>query len=133
MKTINLIRLAYTTKGVPGVFLCGGRIIGLSLEPPFKDNEKNISCIPEGIYVGTYDGERNKHACYRVHDVFSRSGILIHVGNTIKDTQGCILIGTSFKFKKEETDDFLIQNSGEAMDYLYEVVWQNNFWLKITS
>jgi hypothetical protein len=33
---------------------------------------------------------------YRVEDVPQRSDILIHAGNTHKDTHGCILLGMQF-------------------------------------
>lgn len=52
------------------------------------------TCIPKG----TYKLEKHwwqKHNCYvpRLKNVPFFSGILIHTGNTIADTQGCILTG----------------------------------------
>lgn len=52
-----------------------------SLELPWLDNERSISCIP----AGTYDCERIQHPkyghCWLVKNVPSRTGILIHTGN----------------------------------------------------
>lgn len=82
-----------------GMLLFNGYPELLTFELPDKQNQRNISCIPEGVYVaervlgvttlgGTYISET-----FRLQDVPGRSGILFHIGNTEKDTQGCILLG----------------------------------------
>ena len=63
-----------------------------SLELPWKDNARNISCIR----AGRYNAEkfiRGGHPALRLFDVPGRDGILMHIGNGVKDTQGCILPG----------------------------------------
>lgn len=63
-----------------------------TLELPWKDNKKNVSCIPPGIYKATHE-MHDKGWVVRIHDVPDRSGILIHIGNYIRDIEGCILLG----------------------------------------
>lgn len=65
-----------------------------TLELPWKDNQRNISCIPEGKYeVIVRDvPHRGKH--FHILNVPGRSLILIHVGNYYSDIHGCILPGT---------------------------------------
>lgn len=64
-----------------------------TLELPWKDNKKNISCIPEGNYeVKKRYSERYKHH-FHILNVPDRSFILIHSGNYYTHTQGCILVG----------------------------------------
>lgn len=65
-----------------------------TLEDAWRGNEPRVSCIPEGVYLlrprryygGGYD-------TLEVRDVPGRSLILLHRGNTARDTEGCILIG----------------------------------------
>jgi hypothetical protein len=65
-----------------------------TLEDPWVDNRPNISCIPTGIYrVVMALSTRYQRQMPRLLDVPGRAGILIHPGNTHKDTEGCILVG----------------------------------------
>lgn len=67
--------------------------IGNILELPWKANQKQISCIPEGTYnIVPHKSPKFGH-CLLVKDVPDRSNILIHAGNTTKDTKGCLLPG----------------------------------------
>lgn len=65
-----------------------------TLENPWKNNQRSISCIPAGTYnVRPFSGARY-HDVWKVESVANRDAILIHYGNTEKDTEGCILVGT---------------------------------------
>lgn len=72
----------------------------LTLEPADFDNEPNISCIPAGTYNcrrvknRTTTGGMKIPETFKVEGVSNRDGILFHVGNMSKDTEGCILLGT---------------------------------------
>lgn len=69
------------------------------MELPWRGNETNISCIPEGDYVcarvknRTTMGGKLIPETFEVKNVLGRSGILFHIGNTVKDLRGCIAIG----------------------------------------
>jgi len=64
------------------------------MEKPWRDNQKNISCIPEGNYwCKPHDGKHKE--TWVVMDVPDRNGIVFHIGNTERDTGGCILPGTT--------------------------------------
>jgi len=68
-----------------------------TLELPWKDNQRRVSCIPVGAY------KCKKHRSPRfglslwLQDVPNRSEILIHQGNFYADILGCILIGKDLK------------------------------------
>ena len=87
----KIIRFSQSRIGTHGVLLKGELPLCVTLELPWKDNKRNESCIPEGVY---YCEKGLKYV--RVNGVNSRSGILIHSGNTTSDTSGCILVGQQF-------------------------------------
>lgn len=70
-----------------GEFLC------FTLEDPDNNNHQGDSCIPFGTYdCIPHDGPKFKNV-WEVTNVPNRGAILIHSGNTINDTHGCILVG----------------------------------------
>lgn len=66
-----------------------------TLELPWRNNERNISCIPPGKYVirKRFSPKFGDH--WHIMNVPGRDEILIHKGNFINDTHGCIIVGTS--------------------------------------
>ena len=84
-----------------GFFFIGELPMFSTLELPYKDNLPNISSIPCGTYKlsirsASLSKTGNIGKAYEIRDVPSRSDILIHVGNTVKDSNGCVLLGMSF-------------------------------------
>ncbi len=79
-----------------GVMIIGGRPRFVTLERGWRDNERGVSCIPVGEYECVEHDSPKFGSTYLVKGVPSRSHILFHAGNTSVDTEGCILIGSSF-------------------------------------
>lgn len=88
-------------------------LIAKTLELPWRNNQRSVSCIPEGEYKVTLsppvlkddpnteiDESGGRHprpySHYIVHGVKGRSGILIHKGYNPSWSQGCILVGGRF-------------------------------------
>jgi hypothetical protein len=92
MKKLTLKRF-WNQGAVAGVLQDGKKIYGLTLENPWLDNLPNISCIPAGEYICELDVSPKYGTVFHVRNVEGRSHILIHWGNYVKDTQGCILLG----------------------------------------
>lgn len=95
MSKAFLFRIDKTCKYTRGYLIINGELFH-TLERPWKNNRRNISCIPSGSYNCTYlvrsaSGKYRK--VYHVESVAKRSGILIHNGNLVKHSKGCILIG----------------------------------------
>lgn len=80
-----------------GVLIWKNEPLGVTLELPWRNNQRNISCIPAGNYICSRYRSPTHGDCYFISDVPNRSHILIHAGNTLKDTQGCILVGRLFE------------------------------------
>ncbi|WP_149913499.1 DUF5675 family protein [Sphingobacterium cavernae] len=68
-----------------------------TLELPWKDNQKQKSCIPAGDYnvVPRTSQKFSKH--FHILDVPNRDYILIHTGNYRTQILGCVLVGAEFK------------------------------------
>lgn len=67
-----------------------------TLEPTWKDNQKEISCIPAGTYQVRKHNSPKYGKCYKVLNVTGRTEILFHWGNYYTNTEGCILVGEYF-------------------------------------
>lgn len=86
-----------------------------TLELPWKDNKRKESCIPTGLYqVKSHISGRHGES-YFLTNVKGREEILIHRGNVVSDSTGCLLIGLGIANIKEE--DAVI-NSAAALQLL---------------
>lgn len=93
---INVIRKIFTENSTIGELFINGELYCYTLELPWKDNQRGISCIPEGTYKVTIDWSNSKKTWLpHVLDVPDRDGVRIHTGNTPEDIEGCILVGQS--------------------------------------
>ena len=120
-KAINLLLLrdTYTEKSTIGELFLNKESFCDTLELPWRDNQRSVSCIPEGIYKVRLRLPRESATRNYIHllikDVPNRDYILLHIGNTAKDTRGCILVG-----KGSQQD--IVHNSTLAMDLLIKEI-----------
>jgi hypothetical protein len=86
-----VLHRAYFEEGTNGALFNSGKFLCHTIELPWNDNKRNISCIPEGTYkVELRFSKRFKHHLI-LKDVKGRSFILFHPANdALKDLQGCI-------------------------------------------
>lgn len=96
MKTLTLIRVSQSEQGTFGVLRDGAIPFAVTLEEPWRDNQPNISCIPTGRYVCQRVDSPKFGNTFEVTNVPGRSHVLLHKGNTLDDTQGCILVAEEF-------------------------------------
>lgn len=125
-----LVRNEASDECVRGYLYIDGAFFA-TLEPPWRDNARNVSCICTGTYDVSYlpvsaSGKYRK--VYHLQDVPNRGGILIHAGNLPKHTKGCILLG---KKKSELTGQRAVVQSATAMEELRNVVGPEPFKLTI--
>lgn len=66
-----------------------------TLELPDKDNQRRISCFPEGQYtvVKRYSEKYGNH--FHILDVPNRDYILIHAANYVRQLLGCVAVGAN--------------------------------------
>lgn len=110
-----------------------------TLELPFLNNQKNISCIPQGLYNLTPYNSKKYPNVFKLLNVSDRSDILIHVGNYAcdvivgggkfkSDTRGCILVGLGI-----EEDIPMVTKSRAAMDFLRKAIGKDNCSIEVKN
>ena len=68
-----------------------------TLELPWLNNQKSISCVPEGLYwCYKRHSSKNGHV-FELENVINRSSIQCHPGNFTRQIEGCILLGAGIK------------------------------------
>ena len=119
MINLLLIRNTFSKKSTIGELFLNGERICDTLENSWQDNQRNISCIPEGIYpvrlrLPRESGTRD-YLHLLVQEVPNRDFILVHRGNFPSQTQGCLLVGLG-------TEQDVVHNSVLAMDLLIKEI-----------
>lgn len=101
---LKILRIERSLGGTFGVLLLNNRAFCVTLELPWAGNQPQISCIPTGRYIckrrksslvatitkGLWDNT------FEVTGVPGRTAVLLHAGNTVIDTHGCILVAQYF-------------------------------------
>ena len=119
MVNLLLIRDTFTENSTIGELFINGERFCDTLENPWLDNQRNISCIPEGEYPVRLrlarESATREYLHLLVQDVPNRDYILFHRGNFPKDTSGCILVG-------QGTQQDVVNNSTLAMDLVMKEI-----------
>jgi len=97
-----MLERVYNPHFVQGTLTFGTSTL-VTLEHPDLGNRPRVSCIPEGVYSIRLVNSPKFGLVPAVRDgrdftkhVNGREHILIHSGNTVADTLGCILVGMRF-------------------------------------
>jgi len=88
---VFVLHRTYFPEGTQGMLLLNGQFICYTIELPWIQNKRNISCVPEGLY--TLQKRYSPRFKYHLHlkNVIGRSLILIHPANdTKKELEGYI-------------------------------------------
>ena len=121
LSKINLLILrdTFSDESIIGELFLNGERFCDTLELPFRDNQRSVSCIPTGEYKVRLRLPRESATRNYIHllvqDVPSRDYILFHRGNSAKDTRGCILVG-------QGSQQDVVHNSTLAMDLLVKEI-----------
>jgi hypothetical protein len=119
-----LNRIISTGNGTFGALIRDDQMFCMTLEPP-------IPKLPAGTYkCELYDSPKRGYKVYKI-DFPQEDGIPleIHIGNTIADTTGCILVG-GFDPSWRYDDMPGVFNSKMAFDMLMETKLPC-FWLQV--
>ena len=121
LSKINLLILrdTFSDESIIGELFLNDERFCDTLELPFKDNQRSVSCIPTGEYKVRLrlprESATRDYMHLLVQDVPNRDYILFHRGNSAKDTRGCILVG-------QGSQQDVVHNSTLAMDLLIKEI-----------
>jgi hypothetical protein len=90
-----------------GKLYINGKYECYTLEDAVRDKKvQDVTAIPTGTYKLIIDASRRfKKDMPHILNVPNFTGVRIHAGNTSKDTEGCILLGTTWS-----GSDFIAQS-----------------------
>lgn len=103
MNNVITLKRKYKDKVTLGIWEFSDGTKLFTVELPWLENKPMVSCIPEGSYklkkrsspvVRRSSGNKYEQG-WEVTNVPNRSFIMVHVGNTVKDFNGCIGVGTA--------------------------------------
>lgn len=126
---LKLVRIVTQSNYTEGKLYIDGAYFSDTLEDTDRGLEQSMSefeinrrkiygqtCIPSGEYKVILNmSPRFKKILPRILDVKGFEGILMHAGNTVQDSSGCILLGT-------KSADGVLINSRKAVDALIEKI-----------
>ena len=109
---VRIFRTKQNENGTLGELFIEGMRYCFTLELPWNDNKSDISCIPEGTYTCKLINSPHFGVVFKILDVPGRTDVLIHTGNFLKSTRGCVLLGTALG----NTKPYSILNSKIAFE-----------------
>lgn len=113
---LALYRTKHTQRETLGIVCFNGLPLFFTLEPPWNNNQENVSCIPTGVYrVAPVLHDDFGHTLL-VQNVLRRTGIYFHCGNLAKETNGCILVGDNYEPYNERIQEIVMYNSRKTFD-----------------
>ena len=130
---IHLVRFRSDMQGTQGMLFLPEGWNCCTMEPPWLDNIRSRSCIPEGVYRVMIKESGKYGRVYEVQKVPGRSDILFHSGNfggdeesgLKSDTDGCILPGREHGIlsgqevvlaSRSTMDEFMYRLDGQSFD-----------------
>lgn len=119
MERLVLERI-YLTDRTLGSIYRNGETIAKTLELPWVQNRRGISCVPESIYrvLRQPPKESRPYWYFRLPNVPNRSGILIHRGTEPGHSKGCIL--TASRFRNINTSQPSLEESGKKLQWMID-------------
>ncbi len=105
-----------------------------TLELPWKDNERGISCVPEGEYPIILErSSKFRMTLWELKDVPNRSEVKIHPANYTSQIEGCIALGTDFSDINEDGIIDVINSRHAFKNFQYTMAGQKESTIKIVN
>jgi hypothetical protein len=129
MEKVKIVRYKCDNKQTLGKMYCKGFELW-TLELDWDNNQKQTSCIPQGVYQVIKRNSSKYGDHFHITGVPNRDLILIHNGNYHTQILGCVLVGVGLSDINQ--DGYLdVSMSKHAIKQLLEA-YPNGFELEIT-
>jgi hypothetical protein len=100
---IELVRINTGITGTNSKLLIDGKFVCFAIELKWHNNQRNISCIPNGEYTLKKYSSLRHPSTFEVVGIKNRSKILFHSANKAStELEGCIAPITSFTLNSGE-------------------------------
>jgi hypothetical protein len=116
-----------------GEVVLPGDIIIKTIERPWLNNKRGISCYPEGVYLCKYlrrSASGKYKRVWHVQNVPGRSGILWHNGNLVRHSRGCTIVGMNHGTLGDKP---AVLSSRKALNVMRRALNERDFILVVTS
>jgi len=130
MKQLYLIRNEIFPSCIRGRLIVGDQVLSV-LERLWLNNARNKSCIPADTNSGAFlarSGSGKYKKVFHLRDVKGRSGILMHNGNVVSHSKGCLIIGLK---PGRLANQPAVLNSRSAMQVLRDYLGTEPFQIQI--
>jgi len=128
--TIDIIQLDETPDSTASRLLIDGEFVCFVLEDGYREVKvPSETRIPAGsyplrqrFYGGFYEKYKKRYGhAYSLEIISIRnfSDVLIHIGNWIRDTRGCLLVGMDLSLSRR---DYCLKRSKVAYLKLYDII-----------
>ena len=134
MTNLNLRRLSDDGDSTLGALYLNNKLIAFTLEDESRDKKvKGETCIPAGMYklgirkvvTPLTEHYRGKYPFFKYHieilNVPNFSSIYIHVGNSEKHTDGCVLLGATAEIHTNKAE--WIGKSAVTYEKFYKTIY----------
>ena len=106
-----------------------------TMERPWVGNERSISCIPEGTYtmaqrvspVVQRITRKRYQSGWEIEHVAGRTYIMIHPGNYVTNSDGCLLVGRSLTVHPDR-GELMVTHSQDVFDELMKHLSAQDVW-----
>ena len=98
-----------------------------TLELPWRDNHRNVSCWPAGPHACRLTYSPKFGVKLYLVDVVRRAGCRIHAANLVRQLRGCLAVGR--KIARFPNGDIGVTNSKSSLDDLMDELGGRDFTL----
>jgi hypothetical protein len=119
MREFWLWRFPSIKDGTFGVILDGDLPFCLSVERPWLNNQRNISCYPDGDYICKRVQSPKFGNTFEITCIPNRTDCLFHKGNIMDDSHGCTVLGEQYEYafvEKKGIGRNGVVSTGKAFD-----------------